>query len=314
MKPNTDQMRALGALCRRYPQKDFEGESAKRDARSLIHRARVHGSSPIDADKSDISGHSGVTVGQHLRPLSCGWPSSAMAMRPGGLRHADRRRSRSMRYRCGWSPRRCLRWWRKSAACAVRLDNDDCRRQRHLGRGVCRTISGIAEASKGAYRASLVLFALGSAACAAAPDMAVFLAGRLLQGWGGGLLVALAYTTIQRVFPEGLRTRAMVLVPGPWGIAAPLRTALRRGIRRMGTSGDGRSGSTFRSRRWCGCWPNARCRDPPERMAPASWRKRGRPRVGSFSSVGRCLRWRSAVCRGARYQAALASSSASRSW
>jgi MFS family permease len=73
---------------------------------------------------------------------------------------------------------------------------------------------------KGAYRASLVLFAAGSIACAASPDMGVFLAGRMFQGWGGGLLVALAYTTIQRVFPEGLRTRAMVLVPGIWGIAA----------------------------------------------------------------------------------------------
>jgi len=73
---------------------------------------------------------------------------------------------------------------------------------------------------KGAYRASLVLFAAGSIVCAASPDMGVFLLGRMLQGWGGGLLVALAYTTIQRVFPEGLRTRAMVLVPGIWGAAA----------------------------------------------------------------------------------------------
>ena len=73
---------------------------------------------------------------------------------------------------------------------------------------------------RGAYRASLVLFVAGSIVCAAAPNMGVFLAGRLFQGWGGGLLVALAYTTIQRVFPEGLRTRAMVLVPGIWGVAA----------------------------------------------------------------------------------------------
>jgi MFS family permease len=42
----------------------------------------------------------------------------------------------------------------------------------------------------------------------------------VFQGWGGGLLVALAYTTIQRVFPHALRTRAMVLVPAIWGVAA----------------------------------------------------------------------------------------------
>src|SRR6266478_2370449 len=73
---------------------------------------------------------------------------------------------------------------------------------------------------RGAYRISLVLFIAGSITCAAAPDMGVVLAGRLFQGLGGGLLVALAYTTIQRVFPAGLRTRAMVLVPGIWGVAA----------------------------------------------------------------------------------------------
>jgi MFS family permease len=73
---------------------------------------------------------------------------------------------------------------------------------------------------RGAYRVSLVLFVAGSIVCAVAPNMGVFLAGRLFQGLGGGLLVALAYTTIQRVFPEGLRTRAVVLVPGIWGVAA----------------------------------------------------------------------------------------------
>jgi MFS family permease len=73
---------------------------------------------------------------------------------------------------------------------------------------------------RSAYRLSLLLFAVGSIGCAAAPDMAVFLTGRLFQGLGGGLLVALAYTTIRRVFPESLRTRAIVLVSGVWGVAA----------------------------------------------------------------------------------------------
>jgi MFS family permease len=71
-----------------------------------------------------------------------------------------------------------------------------------------------------AYRISLVLFAIGSITCAVAPHMAVFLAGRLLQGLGGGLLTALAYTTIRRAFPENLRTRAIVLLSGIWGMAA----------------------------------------------------------------------------------------------
>lgn len=73
---------------------------------------------------------------------------------------------------------------------------------------------------KAAYRISLVLFPLGSIACAAAPDMSVFLIGRFLQGLGGGLLTALGYATIRRVFAEDLRTRAIVLVSGIWGFGA----------------------------------------------------------------------------------------------
>jgi MFS family permease len=71
-----------------------------------------------------------------------------------------------------------------------------------------------------AYRITLVLFAAGSMVCAIAPTMGLFLVGRLLQGLGGGLLTALAYTTIRRTFPENLRTRAIVLLSGIWGVAA----------------------------------------------------------------------------------------------
>jgi MFS family permease len=71
-----------------------------------------------------------------------------------------------------------------------------------------------------AYRISLALFAAGSIGCAVAPNMAVFLTGRLFQGLGGGLLTALAYTTIRRVFIENVRTRAIVLLSGIWGVAA----------------------------------------------------------------------------------------------
>jgi MFS family permease len=71
-----------------------------------------------------------------------------------------------------------------------------------------------------AYRISLTLFTGGSVACAMAPGMGVFLIGRLLQGLGGGLLTSLSYTTIQRVFRENMRTRAIVFLSGVWGVAA----------------------------------------------------------------------------------------------
>jgi MFS family permease len=70
------------------------------------------------------------------------------------------------------------------------------------------------------YRISLLLFAGGSAACATAPGIGLFLAGRLLQGLGGGLLTALAYTTISQVFPATLHTRAITMVSSVWSVGA----------------------------------------------------------------------------------------------
>ncbi|HEY3911217.1 MAG TPA: MFS transporter [Stellaceae bacterium] len=73
---------------------------------------------------------------------------------------------------------------------------------------------------RGAYRISLLVFAGGSATCATAPDIGLFLAGRLLQGLGGGLLMALAYTAIRRLFPTALHTRAITMVSGVWSVGA----------------------------------------------------------------------------------------------
>ena len=71
-----------------------------------------------------------------------------------------------------------------------------------------------------AYRISLLVFAGGSAVCATAPGIGLFLAGRLLQGLGGGLLTALAYTTISQVFPATLHTRAITMVSSVWSVGA----------------------------------------------------------------------------------------------
>jgi MFS family permease len=78
----------------------------------------------------------------------------------------------------------------------------------------------VARGLGGAYRISLLLFAGGSAACATAPGIGCFLAGRFLQGLGGGLLTALAYTTIRRVFPAALHSRAITMVSGVWSVGA----------------------------------------------------------------------------------------------
>jgi len=70
------------------------------------------------------------------------------------------------------------------------------------------------------YRIAFGLFLTGSLTCSLAPTMGVLLVGRLLQGLGGGMLPALAYTIIRKVFSPSLHARAITLVGSVWGVAA----------------------------------------------------------------------------------------------
>lgn len=71
-----------------------------------------------------------------------------------------------------------------------------------------------------AYQYAILIFAVGSLLCTLAPSMFVLLAGRFVQGFGGGLLFALSYAMIRIVFDAKLWSRAMALISGMWGIAA----------------------------------------------------------------------------------------------
>lgn len=75
---------------------------------------------------------------------------------------------------------------------------------------------------RGAYRLAGGLFLAGSVGGAVAGSMPVLLAGRFVQGVGGGLLFALSYAMIRRVFAPALWTRAMALVSLMWGLATLL--------------------------------------------------------------------------------------------
>ncbi len=70
-----------------------------------------------------------------------------------------------------------------------------------------------------AYAISACIFALGTLICAMSPTMPVLLVGRLVQGFGGGFMLALSYAMIRIVFPEALWPRAMALISGMWGVA-----------------------------------------------------------------------------------------------
>lgn len=79
---------------------------------------------------------------------------------------------------------------------------------------------------RGAYMVAALLFAAGCLVCALAPAMPVLLAGRTIQGFGGGLLISLSYAMIRLLFDQPLWPRAMALVSGMWGIGTLVGPAI----------------------------------------------------------------------------------------
>jgi MFS family permease len=77
-----------------------------------------------------------------------------------------------------------------------------------------------------AYVLAFLLFAAGSTISALSPSMAVLLAGRAVQGLGGGLLAGLGYALIQRALPERLWARGAALVSAMWGVGNILGPAV----------------------------------------------------------------------------------------
>jgi MFS family permease len=70
------------------------------------------------------------------------------------------------------------------------------------------------------YIMGTLLVLVGILACALAPNMAVLLLARTVQGFGSGMLIALAYSIVGELYPEALRPRIFSAISGMWGIAA----------------------------------------------------------------------------------------------
>ena len=68
--------------------------------------------------------------------------------------------------------------------------------------------------------AAALLFAAGCALSAAAPQMWLLLAGRLLQGFGGGGLMAISFVAVGLLFPKRLVARVMGAVSTLWATSA----------------------------------------------------------------------------------------------
>ena len=67
---------------------------------------------------------------------------------------------------------------------------------------------------------AVAIFMLGSVVCAIAPSMPVLIAGRALQGLGGGGLVSLVQTIIGDVVPPQHRARYMIHISTVWAVAS----------------------------------------------------------------------------------------------
>ncbi len=64
------------------------------------------------------------------------------------------------------------------------------------------------------------VFVVGAAVCASAPSMPVVVAGRALQGLGGGMLIASAHSMVRELFPEALWQRMLTTISCAWAIPA----------------------------------------------------------------------------------------------
>jgi MFS family permease len=77
-----------------------------------------------------------------------------------------------------------------------------------------------------AYCLGAGLFLAGSVSCALSPTMFMLLSARLVQGFGGGLIISLSMALISELYPERLRKRVLALVSSTWGVAALVGPAL----------------------------------------------------------------------------------------
>jgi MFS family permease len=75
---------------------------------------------------------------------------------------------------------------------------------------------------RAAQISSALMYAAGCVAGALAPSMEIFIAGRLLQGLGAGMIVGTCYFAINAIFPAELWRRALAALSGVWGVATLL--------------------------------------------------------------------------------------------
>src|SRR5512132_4323166 len=87
---------------------------------------------------------------------------------------------------------------------------------------IAATCAGLGTATFGArntYAAGAAVFPAGAIVIALAPAMEWVVAGRFVQGFGGGLIAGVAYVLVRTTFPEAAWARVIALLSGMWSVA-----------------------------------------------------------------------------------------------
>jgi MFS family permease len=87
---------------------------------------------------------------------------------------------------------------------------------------IAATCAGLGTAVFGArntYCVGAAVFAAGAIVIALAPAMEWVVAGRFVQGFGGGLIAGVAYVLVRSTFPESAWARVISLLSGMWSVA-----------------------------------------------------------------------------------------------
>ena len=149
-----------------------------------------------------------------------------------------------------------------------------------LGSIVAGAVTGILAIRLGlsaAMAVAALVYAAGCAISALAPDMSAMLIGRLLQGWGGGWMVALSHVGVTQLFAPERWPHLLAVISAVWGVSALLGPLIGGGFATAGLWRGGFwafAGRLWRWRRSCRCCSAARavgrCRRSRCRGA-ASW-------------------------------------------
>lgn len=86
----------------------------------------------------------------------------------------------------------------------------------------CAGVLSGAVGARTAYCIGVTIFGLGALLCSLAPTMGWIVAGRLIQGFGGGLESAAAYVAVRATFPEAAWSRTIALMSTSWSMSVLL--------------------------------------------------------------------------------------------